>query len=119
MSTPHATVDERAPLLPTTSPNGASFPERNQPAIGDSEAEDCLAIDVNKKLTKVDIAWRVIFTVFAGFLLAVTIKAIVDTEHTDVRLVLFLIYTVQETDLDVEFTLACHRKCIVRFGESS
>lgn len=99
MSAPQATVDERAPLLPTTSLDRASFPERDRPAVGDSETEDPLGIETNRKLTRADIAWRVIFTVFAGFLLAVVIKAIADTERTDVCLVLFPIFYVQGTEL--------------------
>lgn len=71
--------DERAPLLPSssrpTTPAGtASLPN-----------DDPLSIDVKKKLTKVDIAWRVVLALFAGLLLGITIKAIVDTDHPDVR----------------------------------
>jgi hypothetical protein len=86
---PQEIVDERAPLLPSSSPPVGTSPDTNKPDYEGSEAEDPIAIEVNRKLAAVDIAWRIIFTVFAGFLLAITIKAIIDTEHTDVRLILF------------------------------
>jgi len=84
MSTTQETGDERAPLLPTSSPTGDTVPQTNQPDRV-MEAEDPVAIAVNKELTTADIAWRIIFITFGGLLAAITIKAVVDTGHTDVR----------------------------------
>ena len=78
------TGDETAPLLPTSSATDGTFPQTNQPA-GATEAEDPVAIEANKKLTTADIAWRIILIIFGGLLAAITIKAVVDTGHTDVR----------------------------------
>lgn len=72
--------DERAPLLPSS--NRPATPADSGTASLPND--DPLSIDVKKKLTKVDIAWRVVLALFAGLLLGITIKAIVDTDHPDV-----------------------------------
>lgn len=84
-------VDERAPLLPTTSTASVSSvspsdTETIRPASPTSAAQDPTGHPmpiVKRKLTKVDIFWRLVFIAFAGFLVAITIKAIVDTDDPD------------------------------------
>lgn len=77
-------IDERAPLLPTTATGSSQTTAAIKPS--ELEGDDPMAIEVNRKLTKVDIAWRIVFTAFAGFLVAIVIKAIADTDSPDVSI---------------------------------
>lgn len=96
MSIPREEPDERAPLLPTSS-NSTNSPA--EPSQTPQPAEDDLMeIVVNKKLTRVDIAWRIVFTAFVGFLVAITIKAIVDTDKPDVS-AWFRLYALNFVDI--------------------